>query len=680
MSEYTIASILDLFSFTSFSREGKFIQIIPNQSIKELFPDKPDILFVESAWFGYKDKWNHRISELSLELNKLINECKELNIPAVFWCKEDPIHFDRFLLTAGLFDYVFTTDINCIPKYKHALGHSRVYLLPFAGQPNLHNPLEISSRKKAISYAGSYYRRFPDRVVDTQNLLDVSASVLLLDIYDRYLNSADQNYRFPPQFHPLIKGSLLVEDIVVAYKGYQYSINLNTVKDSVSMFARRAPELLGSGTVTISNYSKAFPFLFGDIIIASDDPTVIQSRLTEVVQNDLLRSKLALAGVRKVMLEHTYAHRLARILDKALGVVEYPALPPVLVLLAVNGKDEFTRFIDLISAQTFVNWNAIFLVHSDTLIAELDSSALEARIQVVLASSLDETTITVLSKEASWIAMMNPSDYYGPNYLLDLVLATRYSKSSAFGKKQFFEVASVELALQGAEGAYRPMATMDIRSSLISMEHFFGLSISQLFSKDAISSIEVSDGMSLDYLGYCRNVFNQKVVSVEMVSATVDDLEINQGFSIDVLYAKADALKMSMPFWLGKPGWKPEKLAQIFGDRFTRDITGSIDRFGWYVISELPDGETCDLFSEFAIPIGDLGGQLGTPFYMEAGVGLQMQLLVRFEESSGALVEEALFELNAQNQLIPPINCTHVRLGYRITSSGSSRITRLVLA
>jgi hypothetical protein len=296
------------------------------------------------------------------------------------------------------------------------------------------------------------------------------------------------------------------------------------------------------------------------------------------------------------------------------------------------------------------------------------------------ASSLGDSSITVLVKEVPWIAVMDSSDYYGPNYLLDLVLATRYSKSSAFGKAQYFEVASDEVSLLGVEGAYRPMTTMDFRSSLISVEHFSEFSISQLFSVHAISSMEVSDGMSLDYLSYCRNVFNQNVVSVEVVSAVVDDLEINQGSSIDELYAKADALKMAIPFWLGKSGWKPEKLAQIFGDRFTRDITGPVDRFGWHIISEMRDGDSCDLLSEFAIPIADLGGHAGTPFYIEAGVGLQMQLLVRFEESSGALINEAIYEINTQYQLIPPGSCTHIRLGYRITSSGSSRITRLVLA
>ena len=223
------------------------------------------------------------------------------------------------------------------------------------------------------------------------------------------------------------------------------------------------------------------------------------------------------------------------------------------------------------------------------------------------------------------------------------------------------------------------MTNMEFRSSLIFVDHFSNLSVSQLFTDNAISSIQVSDGMALDYLGYCRKVFNQSVVSVEQVSSIVDDLDIHQGSSINELYAKADALKMAIPFWIGKPGWKPEKLSKIFGDRFTHNINGSLDRFGWHIISELADGDTCDLFSEFAISIEDLGGKSGTLFYLEAGVGLQIQLLVRFEGTFGSLIDDAIFDLNSQNHLIPPDFCTHIRLGYRITSSGSSRITRLAL-
>ena len=56
----------------------------------------------------------------------------EFGVPTAFWNKEDPVHFQTFLNTARGFDHVFTTDIDCIHRYKAALGHDQVHFLPFA--------------------------------------------------------------------------------------------------------------------------------------------------------------------------------------------------------------------------------------------------------------------------------------------------------------------------------------------------------------------------------------------------------------------------------------------------------------------------------------------------------------------------------------------------------------------
>jgi len=252
-SSSKIASVLDPFSFASFANEAHLVQVRPDHITAQLSSINPDFLFVESAWHGVDDLWFGKICEPSPELLELISLCKERSIPTVFWCKEDPIHFDRFLLTASLFDYVFTTDINCIPLYKQALAHSRVGLLPFACQPLAHNPVENFPRKDAISYAGSFYRRFPDRVTDTDNILGIASQIRSLDIFDRYFDSEDENYRFPERYEQFIRGSLPPDQVDLSYKGYRYGINLNTVKNSESMFARRAIELLASGTMIISN-------------------------------------------------------------------------------------------------------------------------------------------------------------------------------------------------------------------------------------------------------------------------------------------------------------------------------------------------------------------------------------------------------------------------------------------
>ena len=63
--------------------------------------------------------------------------------PSVFWNKEDPVHFDRFVATASLCDHVFTTDGNRVLPYLEAgVGTVRTASsLPFYAQPKIHNPL-----------------------------------------------------------------------------------------------------------------------------------------------------------------------------------------------------------------------------------------------------------------------------------------------------------------------------------------------------------------------------------------------------------------------------------------------------------------------------------------------------------------------------------------------------------
>ena len=81
------------------------------------------------------------------------------------------MHFATFLNAASWFDVVFTTDIDCVPRYKSALGHDRVHLLPFAAQPLHHHPLGTDRRASSIAFAGAYYQKYPERTRDLDSFL-----------------------------------------------------------------------------------------------------------------------------------------------------------------------------------------------------------------------------------------------------------------------------------------------------------------------------------------------------------------------------------------------------------------------------------------------------------------------------------------------------------------------------
>ena len=95
----------------------------------------PDMLLVESAWAGNGGDWRYKITynkpQEHNQLFPLLDYCKEKSIPAVFWNKEDPPNYDKFIDAAKRFDFIFTTDQNCIDKYKLDAPDSVIDVLPF---------------------------------------------------------------------------------------------------------------------------------------------------------------------------------------------------------------------------------------------------------------------------------------------------------------------------------------------------------------------------------------------------------------------------------------------------------------------------------------------------------------------------------------------------------------------
>ncbi len=220
---------MDEFTFASYKDTCRLLNLAIDNWAAELEQFQPDFLFIESAWRGKDDAWNRKISRASPELLGILDWCDQRSIPTMFWNKEDPVHYVTFLNTAKRFNFVFTTDIGCIANYKRDLAHNRVYLLPFACNPIEHNPIEKYKRKPAACFAGSYYVRYPERARDLDTLLGTFLDITGVEIYDRQHGKDDVNYAFPQKYKPLILGNLKYEDIDIAYKGYTYGIDLNSV-------------------------------------------------------------------------------------------------------------------------------------------------------------------------------------------------------------------------------------------------------------------------------------------------------------------------------------------------------------------------------------------------------------------------------------------------------------------
>jgi len=320
LSDLKVGVILDTFSFACFEPECHLISFTPESWPEVLERNPIDFLLIESAWEGNKNTWPYRIEHFASppdeQLDLLLEYCRVKGIPTVFWNKEDPPSFDRFIKTAAKCDYIFTTDENCVEKYEEYCGHDRVDTLPFAAQPKIHHPKTDKSHNGKVCFAGTYYADDFDRRKAGMDLLLNGAVDFELDIFDRqhgYDGEHKNKYRFPERFQPFIRGSLSYEEMLGAYKEYGAFLNVNSVDDSPTMFARRVFELLACGTPVVSTESAAITNLLGDSVLQVKTEDDVTSALKKILEDEEYRDSLSKRGLEKVSNHHTYAHRLAKI-------------------------------------------------------------------------------------------------------------------------------------------------------------------------------------------------------------------------------------------------------------------------------------------------------------------------------------------------------------------------------
>jgi spore maturation protein CgeB len=435
-----VAGILDEFSQLGFGYEFQWIDVRPDDYAEVLERERPDFLLVESAWRGKDGAWNKLVADAAggaplEELRGLLDWCRRHDIPTVFWNKEDPPNFDVFIAAASLFDHIFTTDEDCVPLYVERVGHDRVGALPFAAQPRIHNPIAAPARRPLdIAFLGTFYaRKHADRKRQMEMILD-PAREFGLHIYSRVGNQ--KGYEFPLKYRSHLIGTLPYRQVLGAYHQYKVLLNVNSVIASRTMCARRIFEILGCGGAVVSGPSPAIAHTLGAGVVsecAGYGDT--RDALAGLLSDDATRERLAVAGLRRVLGQHTYAHRVDTILH-ALGL-SVPAEDRSVTLVAMAGDEDPQPLIDTAVRQSHDDL-ALLLVTA----AELDAPAIDATLRragkrgaQVVAPADGHELAAALRATTRYVALIDPRAYYGEHYVSDLVGAFRYADAGVVGKR-----------------------------------------------------------------------------------------------------------------------------------------------------------------------------------------------------------------------------------------------------
>lgn len=666
LKDLRISSIMDEFTYKSYKDECQIDQLSIHTWEKQLNAFKPDIVFIESAWRGFNDEWDRKVATLSKEIMGVIQWCKENNVPTIFWNKEDPIHFPTFLNLAKEVDFVFTTDVDCIERYKTFLNHENIFWLPFAAQPRVNNPIEKYKREDAFCFAGAYYVKYPERTANLNNFVEVFSKYKPVVIYDRNYYKNDENYKFPSKFDFFIKGNLAYDEIDKAYKGYNFSINLNSIKQSQSMFARRVFEVLASNTILVSNYSKGLRLLFGDLVYSSDNAERIIKELNKGFENNVYFDYLKLCALRKVMSEHTYSNRLNHIVSKALNLnLKKPA--SILIFSKVHSKEEYINVLGSFENQKQENKKLI--------VWSIGENISEKNLNVEFVNSLDELYEALDQNNCSYVGYFSPNDYYDDCYLVDLILSEKYVDCDVVGKSKYYQAVANDTIKVVGGNCYTESTTLELRSSLLKTEYI--LENKDLLHGDLESKICVGNTLSLDYFSYCKSYYNFKFSKKhnEIQSFKIDTgLKINEFERIvNKEVTDTDGLTGREISPLGLSEWFAKPQNKLF----------DIDYNGKELVftSNLADGKHEYIYSKQLLDLNELGWAAGNQqkIYLEITPGLNIQMVVKYIDSERKPINHQMIYPLKNEQLNIPKECEYISIGFRLYASGSCSLKAIKL-
>mgnify|MGYP002714749862 FL=1 len=451
-----VGSILDEFSERAWGYEFDLQPVNPGEYsvLKAQSGERPfELLFVESAWNGNGGKWQYQLTGSnapSPALKELVDWCNVSGIPTVFWNKEDPAHFDDFIKTAELFDFVFTTDANLVPQYQAAMPGAKVGVLPFAAQPVLHNPISRAGeeRRGDIAFAGTYFaHKFESRQQQIALVLDaaVRASRSLKDglvVFSRFAGREDK-YQFPSKYERYVEGALPYNKMLSVFKRFKVVLNVNTITQSPTMCSRRIFEAGASGAVVVSTDSVALHEMFSE-----DEIPIIRNveggsyLLRRIVNSPEVRDRISHRAQRKIWENHTYTDRAFTLLS-SIGLVEEQsdARPKVSILASTNRPQQLSHLFSQVARQRNVEVELMMMLHGidepqDAVRAQFPEGVSGQVFQAPKSWSLGKC-MNHLAAHATgdYMAKFDDDDLYSENYLRDQVNALEYSGADIVGKQ-----------------------------------------------------------------------------------------------------------------------------------------------------------------------------------------------------------------------------------------------------
>lgn len=343
---YRVGIICDEFFYESICDAAQFVYLTPDNWTSIVAEGQIDVLLFVSAWRGLNEEWTG-IATFNSNKRKiamaLLDACRERNIPIIFYSKEDPPNYERYIDYARKSDYIFTSAAECIPYYIEDCENKAVASILFGVNPSKHNPIGFyrPDKERTVLFSGSWMKRYPRRCKEVSVIFDgVLRSNYALHIIDR--NYGNERYQYPVKYLGLVSPAVEHTKLQKLHKLFDWAINVNSVTGSETMFANRTFELQAGGVLLLSNYSVGVNSVHPTVFMAHESFEV--DRILDGFSKEELYEH-QIAGIRSVMTGHTCYDRITELLAP-MGVDAAQPVRRVLVLadeLSPSVEEGFAR-------------------------------------------------------------------------------------------------------------------------------------------------------------------------------------------------------------------------------------------------------------------------------------------------------------------------------------------------
>ena len=232
---------------------------------------------------------------------------RQRGIPSACWWINDPFQFQRARDKAANYDFLFSNSAVCTRQYREA--GIDAHFLPQACQPDVHHTVPVQEDYRcAISFSGDWSE---DREALMTSLVD-EFDIRVFGPWKKKI-AADS-----PLQRVLVDGFFTPQQMVAMFCSTQIVINLHTWRRKFDHGVNpRLFEAAGCGAFQLVDWKQEIPELFDTQreLRCYRDIGEVRDLARDCLQDPAQLAEYARAAQQRAYAEHTYRHRMARLLE-----------------------------------------------------------------------------------------------------------------------------------------------------------------------------------------------------------------------------------------------------------------------------------------------------------------------------------------------------------------------------